>query len=454
MILTTLPKLLLTSAMALCVSVAVAQQSVTQKMPHEIEPVTAPFAMPQFKRPVFPDRFLSIAKAGAKQGKLSTKAIQKAIDRIHAKGGGTVVVPNGKWLSGRIVLKSNVCLYLDEGAELHFSGEIKDYLPVVPARNEGIDVMSLGAMIYAYEAENIALMGKGKLVGPDYDCEVRKRGEGGILEEVAAVPFEQRIYDGADGKRIFTPVFFGPMHSKNVFVEGVTLDKSIFWNIVPVYCEGIVIRGVTVSSFGHGRTDGIDIDSSVNSLIEYTSLDCGDDCFTLKAGRGSDGVKRNRPTENVIIRNCLVKRGVGGITVGSETAGMVRNVYAHDVVMENPNNPFYMKTRRPRGGGGENVTIERVHIKSCRGNVISFDMLGSPTYVGKLAERHPDDLTGSYHPKFRNIVFRDITVDNAPRMLLRAKGLPESPIEGVVLERITSPTYEISTQDVGTLIVK
>ncbi len=423
-------------------------------MPYEIEPVEAPFEVPQFVRPTFPDRSLSIAKTGAKQNKLSTKAIQKAIDRIHAKGGGTVVVPKGKWLSGRIRLKSNVCLHLEEGAELHFSGDIKDYLPAVHARNEGVDVLSLGAMIYAYEADNIALTGKGRLVGPDYECEVRKRGEGGIADEVGERPFEKRVFDGQDGGRIFTPVFFGPMFSTNVFVEGVTFDKSIFWNIVPVYCKGIIIRGVTVNSHGHGRTDGIDIDSSEDALIEYTSLDCGDDCFTLKSGRGIDGVKRARPTANVIIRHCLVKRGVGGITVGSETAAMVRNVYAHDVVMEAPRFPFYMKTRRPRGGGGENIVIERVHVKDCVGPVINFDMLGSATYVGKLAERHPDDLTGSLAPVFRNVVFRDLTVDKTTKMLLRAKGLPEAPIEGVVLERVKSPNMEMKLQDVGTIEVK
>lgn len=204
-------KLLLAMAMIICCATAR-----SQAIPAEIEPVNAPFDMPQLSRPVIPDRSLSIAKTGAKQGVLSTKAIQKAIDKLARQGGGTVIVPEGRWLSGRIQLRSNICLHLDRGAELHFSGDIKDYLPVVPARNEGIDVNSLGALIYADGVENIALTGEGKLVGPEKGCELELRQEGGIKEEVGRLPFEQRVYDGSDGALVFLPVFFGPMNSRNI----------------------------------------------------------------------------------------------------------------------------------------------------------------------------------------------------------------------------------------------
>lgn len=441
-------KLLLAMAMIICCATAR-----SQAIPAEIEPVNAPFDMPQLSRPVIPDRSLSIAKTGAKQDVLSTKAIQKAIDKLARQGGGTVIVPEGRWLSGRIELRSNICLHLDRGAELHFSGDIKDYLPVVPARNEGIDVNSLGALIYADGVENIALTGEGKLVGPEKGCELELRQEGGIKEEVGRLPFEQRVYDGSDGALVFLPVFFGPMNSRNILVEGVTFENSIFWNIVPVYCENIIIRGVNVASAGRKRTDGIDIDSSVNALIEYTTLDCGDDCFTLKSGRGIDGVKRARPTENVVIRHCRVKRGVGGITMGTETAAGIRNVYMHDCVMENPSFPFYVKTRRPRGGGAENVLVERVTVENSRKTVFKFDMLGSVEWIGNLAERHPSDLEGSLKPKFANMTFRDITINSCPA-LINAKGLPEQPIEGLVFENIKSPNMDIQLQDVGTLIFK
>lgn len=434
--------------MMLCAAIVTQAQ-----MPTEIEAIKAPFEMPALVKPTFPDRSISIKKAGAKQNKLSTKQIQKAIDRLAEKGGGTVVVPEGKWITGRIVLKSNICLHIEEDAELHFSGDIKDYLPVVQARYEGVDAFSLGGMVYANGAENIAITGKGKLVGPDYSCEILTRTEGGISPDFEKTPLEKRIVDGSNGQRIFMPAFFGAFNCKNVLVEGVTFEHSIFWNIVPTYCENVIIRGVTVNSHGQVRTDGIDIDSSVNVLIEYTTLSCGDDCFTLKAGRGNDGVDRNRPTENVVIRHCTVKRGVGGIAIGSETAAMIRNVYAHDCVIEKAMYPFYMKTRRPRGGGGENILFERIHVKKADRPAIFFDMLGSPNSVGGLGQRLPEREVSRLTPKFHNVTFRDITIDDCPTML-RAKGLPESPIENLTLENVKSNNREISVQDIGTMIIK
>lgn len=428
-------------------------QGNAQNMPADIEPVKAPFEMPALVRSEFPARTISIAKTGAKQGKLSTKAIQAAIDRLAGKGGGTVIVPAGSWLTGRIELRSNIRLHLEKNAELHFSGDIKDYLPVVAARNEGIDVYSLGAMIYADGVENIAVTGEGKLVGPADDCELNLRQEGGISEEVGKLPMEKRIYDGSNGAKVFLPVFFGPMNSRNILVEGVTFERSIFWNIVPVYCENIIIRGVTVSSHGRKRTDGIDIDSSVNALIEYTTLDCGDDCFTLKSGRGIDGVNKNRPTANVVIRHCRVKRGVGGITMGTETAAGIRNVYMHDCVMENPSFPFYVKTRRPRGGGAENVLVERVRVEKSGKTVFKFDMLGSVEWIGELAERMPAREVGRLTPRFADMTFRDITILECPA-LINAKGLPEQPIEGLVFENIKAPTMQMQFQDVGTMIFR
>lgn len=424
-----------------------------QQMPEEIAPIQAPFDMPQLQRPAFPARTLSITKTGAKQKKLSTASIQKAIDQLAKKGGGTVIVPAGSWLTGRIELKSNINLRLEEGAELNFSGDIKDYLPCVPTRNEGVDVISMGAMVYANGAENIALTGKGKLIAPARDCQMMKQAMGGVKEELQQLPLEQRVFDGSNGGQVCLPQFFGPINCKNILVEGVTFMKSIFWNIVPVYCENIIIRGVEVWSHGMGRTDGIDIDSSVNALIEYTTLDCGDDCFTLKSGRGMDGKLKNRPTENVVVRHCTVKRGVGGMTIGSETAAVVRNVYMHDCVMENPRSGFYFKTRRPRGGGGENMWFERIHIVNTPGSAISWDMLGSAMYVGKMAQRHPTPAVNELTPFYRNMHFKDIRVDNC-KTLIKATGLPESPVEDVTFENIQSDNRLILLQDVGKMSFK
>lgn len=419
------------------------------KMPEEIAEITAPFAMPQLQRPTFPNRRISITETGAKENVMSTAAIQKAIDRIAQKGGGTVVVPKGSWLSGRITLKSNVELHLEKGAEWHFSGKIEDYLPVVAIRYEGMDMYSLGAMIYANQAENIALTGQGRLIAPSRDCEISRRQMGGVSEDVNNIPVEKRIYDGSNDQDVVMPIFFGPIHCKNILVEGVTFEQSLFWNVVPTYCENIIIRGITVNSHGVGRTDGIDIDSSINSLIEYCTLDCGDDCFTLKSGRSYDGVRKNKPTENVVIRHCKVKRGVGGLAIGSETAGMIRNVYMHDCEIEHANIPMFFKTRRPRGGGIEHVWVERVHIGWSQGAAFLWDMLGSRKWVGKLADRHPAPAVNELTPVFRHFRIKDVTVENCPK-LIRAKGLPESVIEDVVFSNLRSKNKTMDMHDVGT----
>ena len=328
-----------------------------KNMPNAIEPVEAPFAMPAFQRPVFPERTVQVSME--REG-MSTKNIQEAIDKTSCQGGGTVVIPAGIWQTGRITLKSNVNLHLSEGTELYFSGYITDYLPAVFTRDEGVEVYSLGACFYANGQENIALTGKGKVIGPSTDCEIYKCNEGMSSEEAMKKPLAGRIYNGKEGKGVFLTKTFAPIHCKNVFLEGVTFEQGLYWNIVPQYCEHVVIRGVTVNSFGHGRTDGIDIDSSSDVLIEYCSLDCQDDCYTMKSGRGEDGLKVNRLTRNVVIRKSIALRGAGGIVCGTEIAGGVRNVYMCDCVFEGTDQAFRFKTRRPRGGFVENVYVERV----------------------------------------------------------------------------------------------
>ena len=404
-------------------------------IPEEIRQIKAPFKIPELQRPKFPERNINIIETGAIKNQLSTPMIQKAIDELSTKGGGTVIIPEGKWLCGRIELKSNINLKLEEGAELHFSGDIKDYLPVVPSRNEGVDIISLGAMIYANGAENIGLTGSGKLFGQSKDCELLKYAMGAVKEELQKVPFEQRIFNGSNGGKICLPHFFGPINCKNILVEGVKFIGSIFWNIVPIYCENIIIRNTEVSNEGLGATDGIDIDSSKNVLIEYVTLDCGDDAFTLKAGRGMDGKLKGIPTENVVIRNCKVKRSVGGMTIGSETAAIIRNVYMYDCIMENPRCGFYFKSRRPRGGRGENMWFENIHIINTPGSAFKWDMLGSSIYVGELANRYPALPITELTPFYRNLYFKDIIIDNC-KVFIKAIGLPESPIENITFENI------------------
>ncbi len=405
-------------------------------LPDEIAPVDAPFDMPEFKKPEFPDRTVSIIDYGAKQGEISTKSIQQAIDEVSAEGGGKVVVPEGKWKSGRISLKSNVNFHLAEGAELYFSGQLEDFRPAVFTRHEGVEVMSLGACIYAYQQDNIALTGKGTLYGPEEGPVKDQMMTEDVTEKFVPIekPVEERVYEGYNGESIFLPMFVSPTECTNVYIEGVTLERTAFWNIVPVYCDGVIIRGVTVNSVGIPRGDGIDIESSRNVLIEYSTLNNGDDCFTMKAGRGKDGIRVNKPTENVVVRYCLAKEGHGGITIGSETAGKIKNLYIHDCVFDNTGVGIRFKTRRPRGGGGENLYYERLRM-NLRQTAFRWDMLGHEMYVGDLAKRKPLREVNELTPKFKDIRIKDILVETASTFV-NINGIPESPLEGLLMENV------------------
>ena len=396
----------------------------------EIAPVKAPFPTINFEKPQFPadTTLLTLSKQS-----VNTKAIQQAIDELSAKGGGTVLVPAGEWFTGRIQLKDNINLHFADSAVLKFSGEIKDYLPAVFTRYAGVELMSLGACIYANNATNIAITGKGRLIGPG-KSPVRDHHQGNeLMNEIdPATPVSKRIYDGLSEPYIFRPMFIAPINCSMVYIEGISLEKTAFWNIVPIYCNNIIIRGVTINSIGIPSGDGINMESSKNALIEYCTLSCGDDCFTMKAGRGEDGMRVNRPTENVVVRHCLTQAGHGGVTCGSETAGMIRNLYVHDCVFNNTIFTIRFKTRRPRGGGGENLFYERIRLNAIK-EAFAWDMLGSRIYVGELADRLPVRPINRLTPRYENIHAKDIIVESA-RYFIKVQGIPESPLKNVTIE--------------------
>lgn len=404
-------------------------------MPDTIAPIIAPFEMPQLQRPTFPDLRMSIVEQGARPGEFVRSEIQAAIDAVAERGGGTVIIPEGDWKTGRIELRSNVCLHLEEGARLYFSGEVKDYLPVVFCRTAGVEVMSTGAMIYAYNQRNIAITGKGRLIGPTQQCELwnRSKNYGSFDQEIDySLPPSERIYDGRDSSQIFLPTFIGPVACQHVLIEGVELSDCVFWNIVPTYCDSVIIRGTSVHSLTSLMGDGIDVESSNHVLIEYNFMETGDDNYTLKAGRGEDGLRVARPCQNIVLRRNRAAEGHGGVTIGSESAGTIRNVYACDNVFDGTRVGLRFKTRRPRGGGGENLYYERNRI-SVQNEAISFDMLGSPSYVGNLSQRQfmePDRFT----PMFRDVMIRDVVVERA-RTFLKVQGIPESPANNLLIER-------------------
>jgi hypothetical protein len=332
-----------------------------------------------------------------------------------------------------VTLKTGVELHLEAGAVVKFSGRIEDYLPPVFTRCEGLEVMGLGGLVYAHKAERIAITGAGVLEGPD--AGPVREARPGLSDQLVdpASPVATRVFDGREGRHYFRPYFVCPVECRDVLVEGVTLRNGPMWNLVPTYCDRVVVRGVTIDSRGVVNGDGVNVESSRNVLIEYCSTNTGDDCYAVKSGRNEDGARVGRPSENVVIRKCFAEGGYGGFTTGSETAGGVRNVWVHDCLFDGVSYAAYFKTRRPRGGTVEGVLVERLAFKT-KDHAVFFDMIGSPLFVGALGERLPRRAVGPMTPRYRRITLRDLAGE-AGGEAIKIKGIPESPARDVVVER-------------------
>lgn len=410
---------------------------------HEKISVKAPFPMPPIKVPVFPKRDFVITAYGAKPGGefKNTEAIRKAIEACHKAGGGRVVVPAGVWLTGAVHLKSNVNLHLAEGAVLSFSDDPQDYLPAVRSSWEGWECFNYSPLIYAFEAENVALTGEGKIeprmgtwtkwfARPPAHMEALKRlytmGSTGVAVERRQM---------AEGENNLRPQLIQFNRSRNVLIEGVKIRNSPFWTIHLLLCDSVVVRRVDISAHGHNN-DGIDPEGTRNLLVENCRFDQGDDAIAIKSGTNHDGWRLNTPSENIVIRNSTVVRGHQLVAIGSELSGGVRNVYVHDCRFDAETEPFnllYIKTNRRRGGFVENITMENVEATSTKFGVfgIETDVLYQwrtlvPTYEERLTP-------------IRGITVRNVKVGRTATPF-RILGDKDMPVKDVLLEQITIGT--------------
>jgi polygalacturonase len=402
-----------------------------------IASIEAPFPMPRMARPVFPDRLSDIRSFGAVEGGTvkNTRSIQAAIDSTAAAGGGTVLIPEGTWLTGAIHLQSNINLHLAANSVLLFSQDVADYLPVVFSRHEDIECYKYSSFVYANGKSNIAITGKGTLNGqgkPWWSYKESKKEVERLLNEMAAndLPVSERIFDGRDGREL-RPAFFQPMNCTSVLVEGVTFLYGAFWTITPTYCENVIVRNVHIVTEGpYGHTpngDGVNPSSSRNVLIENCVFDTGDDCIAIKAGRDKDGLRVARPTENIVIRNCKGLSGHGGIVIGSETSGGVRNIYASNCSFTGTDRVVRIKTARGRGGVIENMWFEDLTGEDIQIEAIHINML----YTGS---RLPEQPVTASTPSIRNIHFKRITIVSGKTFAVEFLGLPEMFVENVTID--------------------
>ena len=395
-----------------------------------------PSLLAQIKPPSFPDRDFPITEFGAKgDGKTDCRAaLDKAIEACVAAGGGRVVAPAGRWLvKGPIHLKSNVNLHVAEGATILFSTDPKDYLPVVFTRFEGTEVMNYSPLIYAFEQENIAVTGEGTLDGQANDERwwPWKGNGGGDITRLcemadAGKPPAERVF--GEGSRL-RPNFLQPYRCKNVLVEGVTIVNSPMWEIHPVLCENVTVRGVTVDTHGPNN-DGCNPESCRNVLIENCTFDTGDDCIAIKSGRNADGRRLGVPSENIVVRGCTMKDGHGGVVLGSEMSGGIRNVFVEDCYMSSPNldRAIRLKSNSRRGGYLENLYVRNVRVGEVKEAVLHIDL------------RYFQE-TGEHNPVVRNLYMENVSSEKSRRPLFFL-GLEAAPIQNVVIANCTFKNAE------------
>ena len=364
-----------------------------------------PEILNRIQAPEFPDRDFPVTEFGAVGDGTTknTQAFADAISACHDSGGGRVVVPAGEFLTGPIHLKSNVNLHLRKNAVIQFSRDTQDYLPVVYTRFEGTECFNYSPPIYAFEQENIAITGQGTLDGggdrqhwwpwkngPDRDDiqQLRQQAEDGV-------PVEDRVYGEGHHLR---PNMIQPYRCENVLIDSVTIRNSPMWHIHPVLCENVTVTNVTV--VGHGpNNDGCNPESSRDVLIDNCWFDTGDDCIAVKSGRNADGRRVDVPTENVIVQNCTMRDGHGGVVMGSEITGSARNIFARNCTMDSPNleRALRIKTNSMRGGVVEHVYFKDITIGEVADAVVRVNF------------HYGEGDVGEFTPIVRNITLENVT---------------------------------------------
>ncbi len=390
-----------------------------------------PGILARIKAPTFPALDCPITKFGAKPDGVTeaTEAFRKAIAECAGKGWGRVVVPPGEFLTGAIHLKSGVNLHVQKGATIRFSTDPSRYLPVVKTRFEGIEYMGYSPLIYAFGQENIAITGEGTLDGQASDANwwfwkgrstampgTQRADRDKLLQQAEdGVPVDQRIYGAGHFLR---PTFIEPYESRNILLEGVTIKNAPFWIIHPTLSSNVTIRGVTVISHGPNN-DGANPESSTDVLIENSTFDTGDDCIAIKSGRNADGRRVNKPSERIVVRNSTMRAGHGGVTIGSEVSGSVRDVFAEKLVMSSPDleRGIRFKTNARRGGVIENVFVRDIEIGEV-GSAIDIDLL------------YEEGARGDFLPAVRNVRIERMTVKKATYAFF-VRGLPGAPVRGL-----------------------
>ncbi len=378
--------------------------------------ISAPFDTSMISAPQFPQQLFSIVEFNAVSGGYvkNTTAIQNAIDACSAAGGGRVIVPSGIWLTGPLVLRSNVNLHLQDGAEIRFSTDYNDYLPkiyIYPNNRPDMGYERPKPCIYANNAVNIAITGQGS----------------------AVLNAQGRSYSDNTYWRQFRVDFISPVNSENILIDGVSVMHGTTWNIVPRYCTNMTIRNINLVTKGPA-TDGIDVYSTRDVLIEHCYIACGDDTVVMNTDIDEAGWAINIPTERVVVRYNYFQTPMAAMAVGSGMSAGVRNIQFQDnYVGKDTGCGFWIKSRLGRGGVVENIWVKDITMEE----IIQAD--NKAINISMYYSWGATPIT-VVPPVFRNIFIQNVKCEQATfdaGGLLQLRGLPESYIDNVNISNVT-----------------
>ena len=452
------------------------------------------FELPKIYAPHFKKDTFNILRYGAIADgmTLNSAAINKTIEECAKQGGGTVLIPRGSFVTGPVIMKSNINLHLAKGALVIFSPDFNQY-PLVVSSFEGVDAARCQSPLVAENLENIAITGKGIMNGNGYYWRPVKKDKltesewkkhlkefGGVLtadkkmwyssEKALKGSLTNNIGKLTDGKTLkdfeevkdyLRPNMIRIYQCRNILIEGVTFENSPAWTTHLMMSEHITIKNLKVKNPWYGtNTDALDLESCKNALVEDCSFDTGDDGICIKSGRDAEGRKRGMPTQDIIVNNCTVYHSHGGFVVGSEMSGGAKNLFVSNCTFIGSDIGLRFKTTRGRGGVVENVYVNNVNMKDIPAEAILFDMYymakdpvvlaGEKREPPKVEFKPVDETT----PQFRNFFFRNITCNGAAKGIF-VRGIPEMHIKNIWIENAVLQANEgIDIQEANNINLK
>jgi polygalacturonase len=406
--------------------------------------VEAPFVMPTITIPDFSNcKKFSITGFGAVPGDKTktSQAIAKAIDEANKTGGGTVVIPDGEWLTGQVHLKSNVNLYLSKEATLLFSEKPEDYLPMVHSSWEGLECYNYSPLIYAYQCKNIAITGEGKVKAKMdiwKNWVTRPRGHMNSIKYLYNmaqdnVPVEKRLM--VNDSAHLRPQFIQINRCENILLENFSIQNSPFWTVHFYLSKNIVVRGLNIKANGRNN-DGIDPEMSQNILIENVTFDQGDDAVAIKSGRNPEGWRSKTPTKNFVMRNCTMKNGHQLVAMGSELSGGIENVLVENcsaIGCLKMFNIVYIKTNERMGG-----YVNNIYVRNVKGGKMDFGVLGIETDVLYQWKNLVPTVVRKLTP-IQNVYLENVSALSV-KYLTKITGEKELPIKNVSLKNVSADT--------------